>query len=84
MVRGVILLALVLGGCAANKPVWTRAGATSQDFEKDKLACEYEAKKHAGGINTMDPIGSAVESGLRMNELGQMCMRTKGWAQVQQ
>ena len=77
------LLALALAGCATNMR-WVKAGATPADFDQDKTTCLYEAKKATGSIGYAGPgmgnaIAQGIEQGMRENEIGTLCMKTKGW-----
>ena len=76
-------LALVLAGCATNMR-WVKPGATSADFDQDKVRCQYEAQLATANLPTgygiSGAISSGVEQGLRQAELLKLCMQTKGWS----
>lgn len=84
----VISCALTMAGCAGGGQMrWVKPGATSLDFDQDKTACEYEAAKataSGGNFGMQSAIGAGIAEGMKRNELGTICMRTKGWSQQMQ
>jgi len=75
----VALMLIVLPGCAlvdigqATNREWSRDGATSQDFARDRWFCTQQA---ARSTPTGDPTvaSAAAESRRFIN-----CMEAKGW-----
>jgi hypothetical protein len=61
----IAIIAISITGCA--RAVWTQAGATEADFNRDKSACSFEAAR-AG-----DPIFAAM--------FLPDCLRGRGWTQ---
>jgi hypothetical protein len=82
----VLAVGLAVGGCQSTNMQWVKAGATHADFERDKLQCEYEAKAATPGRYSGRGLGNAIADGIadgmRLNELGTLCMRTKGYTLV--
>ena len=78
------LFALV--ACAPT--IWIKSGASSYQFEQDKLRCEYEAElgtPDSGYVPTSmgNAIGSGIGEGVgqsfRKIRLQHMCLAAKGW-----
>lgn len=71
--KKLILLAtvLVLAGCAGQR-VWTKPGATAQDFERDKWECQAQAGQTSAG---MGDLGNAW----LVKDLTMDCLRMRGW-----
>jgi hypothetical protein len=67
----VLILALLLAGCATKQTYWEKAGASQQDFYQDQGQCQAQAFG-VTGMNTLQV--AIVYSG---------CMRGKGWYQVE-
>jgi uncharacterized protein YceK len=74
--KKLILLAtvLILAGCASQR-VWTKPGATAQDFERDKWDCQAQASQMAGSMG--DP-GNPFNA-LMVKDLTMDCLRMRGW-----
>jgi hypothetical protein len=68
--RSVILITILLAGCATQQYVWRKSGATQQDFYQDRGQCQAQAFQ--GGV------GSLMQAAIIMNG----CMQGKGWYQV--
>ena len=79
------IAAVTLAGCQ-NKIVWDKSGATAVDFDKAKLECEYEAAKataSGGNFGMSSAVGAGIAEGMKRQELGTMCLRSKGWTSRQ-
>jgi hypothetical protein len=78
-----IAASIALAACTQTAgPRWVKAGATAQDFEQDKRFCEYEAAKataSGGNFGMQSAVGAGIAEGLKRQEIGQMCLRSKGW-----
>ena len=79
--RGIILLVLlgvVLAGCA-NKNVWFKQGASTNDFEADKYTCLQQSQQNAGRA-VVDQSGGNAQTGVITNwGLYNSCMQAHGW-----
>jgi hypothetical protein len=62
------LIILLVAGCA--RTVWTKPGATTADFERDKSACTFEAARG----------GDAFVAAMFLPD----CLRGRGWKQVRE
>jgi hypothetical protein len=69
------ILLTVLAACA-NPVRLHRAGATDADYQRDKKACETQAKRAAGG--QMAPQAAAASH----NRVLLACMHDRGWQRV--
>jgi hypothetical protein len=89
--RSVILAVVLLSGCAAPT-VWTRPGAVSSDFERDRAQCQYEGAAATANYNTGPTarsyggavgqgIGEGIAIAMRRNELFTLCMQARGYRQ---
>lgn len=80
----VVAFGLCTAGCAQTTTMWVKAGATDADFQRDKAACEYEAKIHTPSMpysGMSGAISTGIQEGMRIGELGVLCMRAKGYSQ---
>lgn len=85
--KALLVITLMLGGCATAVPRWVKVGATTADFETDKLLCEFEAKKataSGGDFGMRTEIGAGIAEAFKQVELMSLCLRTKGWEQQRQ
>jgi hypothetical protein len=82
-----VLLALFLGGCAAqNKATWQKPGASAAQREQDAMQCKYEADKALASaprcalceIGSNDVIVDAVAGSPSSKLVGQ-CMALRGY-----
>ena len=74
MKRAIVTCAvLVLAGCAQRH--WTKPGADSAQFEKDKAECLYEGNK----ATASDPN---MFAGLMANNLATQCMQLRGYSLI--
>lgn len=92
--RSVLVLAASIGLTAcAPQYMWVKQGATSDDFERDKNLCVYEAKLATASYSQgatprsrsaafAQGFGEGLTMALRENELATLCMQTKGYVQV--
>lgn len=64
----VIILALVLAGCAADPIWWTKAGFDMQTFRQDDYACTKDANETRWGSSAA---------------LYRQCMTAKGYTETQ-
>lgn len=89
-----VTLVLALSACAQQQTVWNHAHGSAAQFERDKLQCEYESAQgtasYSQGATARTNSGAfaqGVSEGLtiaaRRNELGMLCMRARGYYQVQ-
>lgn len=63
------IVALLVSGCAM---VWTKPGATDNDYYQDTYACERDVRQtgyHGGGL----------AGAISMQDFFARCMRAKGW-----
>ncbi len=66
-----------LTACANQQRIWTKDGATEQDFRTDKYECEKDARQSGyfgGGL-----VGAANMSGFASR-----CMEARGWSLEEQ
>lgn len=74
----IILACVGLAACAQAR--WMKPGATTADFDQDKVACQYEAAKATGNMSTNDnPVAAGIGEAVRQNDITMLCLRTKGW-----
>lgn len=68
-----VVIAWVVSGCALipDIPTW-KEGVTKEEYQKDKLQCEYEAARAT-------PYASTLYEGLRQMELTALCMKARGY-----
>lgn len=48
----VLVLLLLVAGCAANPGTWSKPGVTQPEFERDKYACLIDSKTGDGGYDS--------------------------------
>ncbi len=87
---GVMLGALVMGGCAQRSYVWLKPGAKDNEFSVAKYDCLQKAQQpysstaayNSGGIVSPTSYSTNNSSaGIATNEqLFNACMNAKGWA----
>jgi hypothetical protein len=87
----IILVALLLTGCAASEPPTPEAQLTPEQIIKrdkaraDIATCKYEAAKATGsspsGYSLYAAMFSDVTNTFREVELYNMCLESKGWGQ---
>ncbi len=75
-----LAMVMLLGGCASTPKVWTKQGATQEEFKRDNYECVLQSKVSWSG-------GQADESGLasaklQANKRYRMCMESKGYTLV--
>jgi hypothetical protein len=81
--KGVIALALVgtLSGCMQT--VWSKPGATAQDFYRNKLACQLTANSGTPGYmaagNPQFVMTAALINAEAKNNMFADCMQADGW-----
>ena len=68
----IFLLVFSLTSCANQQRVWTRDGATDQDFTTDKYECEKDVRQ--SGYFGAGLIGAA-----NMSNFAARCMEARGW-----
>lgn len=80
------LLVLLVLGCA-EVPTW-KEGATKEDYQRDMLQCEYEAKlatpqrgetRRGVGAAAAQGVGDALYEVVREQELIAACMKARGY-----
>lgn len=64
--------AFVLVGCAPQR-VWTKPGASEQDFKVDAYNCERDARQSGY-------FGTGLVGQINFNDFQQRCMEAHGWA----
>jgi hypothetical protein len=76
-VRSITASILLAALAACTNPVrFHKAGATDADYQRDKKACEAQAKRAASG--QMAPQAAAASH----NRVLLACMHDRGWRQV--
>lgn len=68
-----VVVASLVSGCAMipDIPRW-KEGATKEEYQRDRLRCEYEAARAT-------PYASTLYEGLRQMELEALCMKARGY-----
>ena len=61
--------------------MWYKDGATENDFNRDKLECQYQAEL-ATASHSGTGISGGMAVGFRQLELIKNCLRVKGWKDV--
>jgi hypothetical protein len=70
-------LATVLGGCAAQGPIWDKPGGTAQQFNVDKYQCVHENQGGAVAV----PVGNMVAAVPVTNwDMYNACMMARGYS----
>ena len=69
---GAFACVVALAGCAPQQ-AWFHSTATPEQFNRDKLECEYDARKATVNIR------SGIEAGFEQANLQRMCMQVKGY-----
>ena len=94
-VRPLILFALILLAGCAPRYQWVKPNATQADFEQDAARCTYEAQAATATYGSSQPtayttggaigqgIGIGIGRAIENNNLAVLCMRAKGYNQVQ-
>lgn len=73
--RSIIILALVLAGCASGpQKSWNKPGGTVAEHQKDDRECEYDARK----VFNAD-INSPLRARMLASDTYQACMRSRGY-----
>ena len=67
-----VLASLTLAGCTNQQRVWTKDGATEQDFKTDKYECEKDARQSGY-------YGSGLIGIYNMQQFASQCMEAHGW-----
>ncbi len=82
MKKVLLMLAIVmlLGGCPSTKKIWTKQGATQEEFIRDNDECVRQSRVSWSGGES-DESGRASAK-LQANKLYKMCMESKGYALV--
>ena len=82
MKKILLMLAVVmlLGGCATTPKVWTKQGATQEEFKQDNNECARQSRASWSGGES-DEFGRASAK-LQANKLYKMCMESKGYTLV--
>jgi uncharacterized protein YceK len=75
-----LAMAMLLGGCSTTPKVWTKQGATQEEFKRDNDECVRQSRVSWSGGQT-DEIGLASAK-LQANKLYKMCMESKGYTLV--
>ena len=76
----ILAMMMLLGGCTATPKVWTKQGATEEEFKRDNYECARQSKVSWSGGET-DQTGLASAK-LQANKLYKMCMESKGYILV--
>ncbi len=71
---------MLLGGCANTPKVWTKEGATQEDFKQDNHECVRQSRASWSGGES-DEVGRASAK-LQANKLYKECMESKGYTLV--
>lgn len=78
-----LVLSLVLCGCATQKVAWEKPGATQASFQLDTNQCKYEATLATPSASYTPTIAAAVaqgiSEGIRQNQLHTLCMNARGY-----
>ncbi len=69
--KKVVLVALVLAGCAA--PHYTKEGVSNDEARQDAAQCRYQAESATA------PIYDVIERTIRRNELIESCLQSRGY-----
>ncbi len=72
-----LAIVMLLGGCSSTKQVWTKQGATQEEFKRDNDECVRQSRVSWSGGET-DESGRA-SARLQANKLYKMCMESKGY-----
>jgi hypothetical protein len=73
--RLVIILALVLAGCATGpQKSWVKPGGTIGEYQKDDRECEYDGCR----VFNAD-INSPLRARMLASDTYQACMRSRGY-----
>ncbi len=71
--KKILLLSLLLAGCATHSNVWTNPDKTQQEFYADSSACEASSQVYVGQVGYLP--GHSQLSMRRYRE----CMEGEGW-----
>lgn len=77
-VLSTLALAMVLSGCA-SKIVYSKLGATQEDYNRDTAQCDYETSASAGEGGLFTPLGDELDRMGRKRNLMAKCMTARGW-----
>ena len=71
---GVLIIGLLLGLAACLPTVYSKMGATAQQFQADQFQCEAQVVTMYGGMAQMG-IGGAIVARGDIHR----CLQSKGW-----
>lgn len=82
-----IFFCFLVSGCVTQPDWhWHKSGATEQEFEVDQSSCLMQAEQSVGNSPYIAaPFGSPAMNAMLTQKLRihTLCMRSKGWTQVQ-
>jgi hypothetical protein len=64
-----LIIGAAVGGCA--RTVWTKEGATDQEFRADSYACERDKRQSFHG--------TGILGGISARQFFDQCMESRGW-----
>lgn len=72
---------ILLVGCA-QRTVWTKPGASQEEYRRTAAHCEFQAEAATPNVPVYGGLGMAigygVSQGLRVGQLHGLCMRASG------
>lgn len=81
MMRSRLILPVLLATVGCQAPMWTKPGATQDEFSRDKYACMQEAQQPASAAH-VNRHGGQASSGIATNrDLFTACMNARGYYQ---
>lgn len=80
----VVMMAMVISGCATTPMVWYKTGVTQQEFKRDNYECTQQSRTQwSGGGSGLIGLGmiagSQMSAQSQANQLYRMCMDSKGY-----
>lgn len=80
----IVVLMLVVIGCASHKIVWDKLGATQQEFRQDSYECTQQAQVYwygggTGGAGIFMAASAKHQAEEQAQNMYNMCMEARGW-----
>ena len=75
----VVASAILLSACAQPQNVWTKPGASHQDFSGDRYACMQESQQRVSGSYVNAYAGTSTNKVITNSSLFASCLNARGW-----
>ncbi|MGO3892248.1 MAG: hypothetical protein ACTJHW_14855 [Paenalcaligenes sp.] len=80
MKKSIILISVILAGCAFGNYSWQKPGGTPSEREAAISDCEYDVLKYGSDYSYKDSDDVRSKAITRNQDLRHACMKQKGWS----